>query len=373
MMNSISLFDDVVKKKMTGPKNARYLHHSIQTEIIHIMSNMILKKISLEIKESVYFSVMADETKDISKVEQLSIVVRYYYHGELKEKFLGFTPLTELDASSLFLKIKEMLNKCDIDINNCIAQTYDGANVMRGHLNGVQALLKKEVPQTLHTHCANHRINLVLVDVTKNIEEVDLFFNLLQDLYIFMSGSVIHSKFIELQKYILKTNKPIELKRLCLTRWSSQIYCCRAVKDTLEIILLLLNKVNAVGLLKKIDFKFIYLLLVFNDFLSQIHIVSKYLQDTNTDIIESMTLIEATKKYFLDLRNDNSHKKFYDETIKLPTNLNIKHPSMIVKQKRKRKIPKHFEKFFVEENVQKPTLTSEKQFKTGLFYCILDR
>lgn len=45
---------------------------------------------------------------------------------------------------------------------------------------------------------------------------------------------------------------------------------------------------------------------------------------------------------------------------------------MIVKQKRKRKIPKHFEKFFVKENVQKPTLTSEKQFKTGSFYCILD-
>lgn len=91
MMHSISFFDDVIKKIMTGPTNARYLHHAIQSEIIHIMSNMILKKISLEIKEytsSIYFSVMADEPKDISKVEQLSIVVRYYYHGELlKEKF----------------------------------------------------------------------------------------------------------------------------------------------------------------------------------------------------------------------------------------------------------------------------------------------
>lgn len=70
---------------------------------------------------------------------------------------------------------------------------------------------------------------------------------------------------------------------------------------------MLLNKVNADGLLlyKRINFKFIYLLLVFNDFLSQIHIVSKYLQDTYADIIESMALIEATKQDFLDLRNDN--------------------------------------------------------------------
>lgn len=188
-----------------------------------------------------------------------------------------------------------------------------------------------------------------------------------------MSGSIIHSKFIQLQKEVLKANKPIELKRLCLTRWSSQIYCCRSVRDTLEIILLLLNKFNAERLLKRINFKFIYLLLVFNEFLSQIHIVSKYLQDTNVDIIESMALIEATKQYFLDLRNDNSQKKIYDESIKLSINLNIKHPSMIGKQKRIKKIPKHFEKFFLEKNVvQKPPLTSEKQFKTGLFYCILD-
>lgn len=151
MMHSTSVLDDVIKKKMTEPKNARYLHHSIQSEIIHIMSNIIKKKISLEIKESIYLSVMVDETKDISKVEQLSIVVRYYYHGELKERFLGFTPLTELDANSLFLKIKQMLNKCDIDINNCVAQTYDRANVMRGHLNGVQALLKKKSPK-LYIH-----------------------------------------------------------------------------------------------------------------------------------------------------------------------------------------------------------------------------
>lgn len=62
-----------------------------------------------------------------------------------------------------------MLNKFDININNCVAQTYDGANVMWRHLNGVQALLKKEVLKSLHTHCTNHRINfyLVLVDVTQ--------------------------------------------------------------------------------------------------------------------------------------------------------------------------------------------------------------
>jgi len=50
-MNVIASFNDIVKKKITGPKKARYLHHSIQNEIIHIMASMILKKISSEVKE----------------------------------------------------------------------------------------------------------------------------------------------------------------------------------------------------------------------------------------------------------------------------------------------------------------------------------
>lgn len=110
---------------------------------------------------------------------------------------------------------------------------YDGANVIRVSINSVQALLKKEVPYVVYIHCTNHRLNLVLIDIAKNVIEANNFFDLLQDLYVFISGSSIHSKFIVNQKQILKTSKPIELKRLCLTRWSSQIHTCRAIKTTL--------------------------------------------------------------------------------------------------------------------------------------------
>jgi hypothetical protein len=47
-MNGIASFNDIVKKIITGPKNARYLQHSIQNEIIHIMASMILKKYLLK-------------------------------------------------------------------------------------------------------------------------------------------------------------------------------------------------------------------------------------------------------------------------------------------------------------------------------------
>jgi len=180
---------------------------------------------------------------------------------------------------------------------------------MRGSINGVQALFKNKVPHTVYIHCHN-RLNLVLVDVAKNVDEVNFFLDFLQDLYNFISGSSIHSKFIELQKQI-------ELKRLCLTRWSSQIHTCRAVKATLEVILLLLYKISneksmrsseANSLLKNIDFKFIYLLLLFNDLLSQINLLTKYLQDKNADYkAKTIILINYVKEHFCEIRNDLSY------------------------------------------------------------------
>jgi len=138
---------------------------------------MIINKISSELDKSMYFAIMIEETKDITKTEQLSVVVRYYYNNEIKERFLGFTPLKNLDANALFNHnhIQLKLNKCKIDINKCVAQTYDGANVMRGSINGVQNLFKNKVPHAAYIHCHNHRLNLVLVDVAKNVDEVNFF------------------------------------------------------------------------------------------------------------------------------------------------------------------------------------------------------
>jgi hypothetical protein len=101
----------ILLKKMNGPKNARYLHHSIQKELIHIMASMIINKISSELDKSMYFAIMIDETKDTTKSEQLSVVVRYYYNKEIKKRFLGFTPLKNLDINTLFNHIQINLNK----------------------------------------------------------------------------------------------------------------------------------------------------------------------------------------------------------------------------------------------------------------------
>ena len=113
---------------------------------------------------------MADESKDLSKMEQVSVVVRYMKNDKVVEEFLHFTPAGGLDAESLFATIKDTLSKCNIDHIACIVQCYKGAAVMSGVHNGVQDKFREEVPQAIYIHCHAHRLNFVLVDCVRNVK-----------------------------------------------------------------------------------------------------------------------------------------------------------------------------------------------------------
>jgi len=62
---------------------------------------------------------------------------------DIYERFLGFVDVSEKQtADALVLKLVEFLNASKLDKIPIIGQAYDGANVMSGHIGGVQAKLK---------------------------------------------------------------------------------------------------------------------------------------------------------------------------------------------------------------------------------------
>ncbi|KAJ8050873.1 Zinc finger MYM-type protein 1 [Holothuria leucospilota] len=120
LLNMLAKYDHSVAKKVNGSGNAKHTHHDVQNELFEIMAGMIRKEISDEVKQAEHFAIMVDETKDVAKKEQNSIVVRYLHDQELHEEFLDFTPAEGLDAESLLQKIKETLAKCKIGHNTCV-------------------------------------------------------------------------------------------------------------------------------------------------------------------------------------------------------------------------------------------------------------
>lgn len=83
----------------------KYISLCIQNEIISTCCDIILKKLVKEVNASRYFSVLADETTDISVVEQLTICVRYLVGTgkeiNVHESFLKFTEVTSLTGEHL--------------------------------------------------------------------------------------------------------------------------------------------------------------------------------------------------------------------------------------------------------------------------------
>lgn len=69
--------------------------------LFELMAGMIRKEVSDEVKQAEHFAMMVDETKDVAKKEQISVVVRYLHNQELHEEFLDLTLAEGLDAESL--------------------------------------------------------------------------------------------------------------------------------------------------------------------------------------------------------------------------------------------------------------------------------
>lgn len=47
---------------------------------------------------------------------------------------------------------------------------FDGASNMSRHVNGVQAKLKAQCPDSLYIHCSNHTLDLVLQEVARDVK-----------------------------------------------------------------------------------------------------------------------------------------------------------------------------------------------------------
>ena len=74
--------------------NATYLSPTIQSEIIATCAEIVQKRLVQTINSAKCFSVLADETTDISRKEQMSICIRYIVSEDnvfvLKEDFVTF-------------------------------------------------------------------------------------------------------------------------------------------------------------------------------------------------------------------------------------------------------------------------------------------
>ena len=174
-----AIHDPIIKERLkNGPKNAKYTSPYVQNTLINVMGSTVQESICSSVCKAGVYTILADETKDCSKKEQLAIIVRYVDVEAVKlfEHFLTYVEATSLDAGSLSTFILDTLRKNGLDPKCIVSQGYDGASVMSGRCTGVLQRICEVVPHAAYVHCYAHCLNLVLVDSTKNVSEASEFF-----------------------------------------------------------------------------------------------------------------------------------------------------------------------------------------------------
>ena len=142
-------------------------------------------------------------------------------------------------------KILTFLEKYNLDYcHHLVGQAYDGASVMSGRKSVVAARITEQARFEFYIHCYAHRLNLVLVDVVRSVSAAATFFSLLERMYVFISGSYVHRRWIEIQKKMFPNQSPQELQQLRDTRWACRYYACRNFRDRLSSVMRLLTNLE---------------------------------------------------------------------------------------------------------------------------------
>lgn len=93
--------DEYLTNILKSEGRNKYITPQIQNEIISSCGNLILQTIVKKVNNSQCFSVLADETTDISVTEQLALCVRYIDENNIvNESFLKFIEVHSLTGKT---------------------------------------------------------------------------------------------------------------------------------------------------------------------------------------------------------------------------------------------------------------------------------
>ena len=124
-----------------------------------------------KIGERKHYAILADETADLSGIEQMYITIRTIAEDlEAEEHVVGLYSLEQCNSEYISTALGDVLQRLNLPITNARTQCYDGAAVMSGAFHGVSAILSKLESRALYTHCKMHFLNLAVKDTISNCQ-----------------------------------------------------------------------------------------------------------------------------------------------------------------------------------------------------------
>ncbi|KAI3750696.1 hypothetical protein L2E82_21445 [Cichorium intybus] len=272
-----------------APQNNQVISPKIQKEVIECFSKEIILSICKEIGKD-FFALLVDESSDVSKKEQMAIVLRYVDSiGIVKERFIGIVHVK--DTSSLTLKeaIYEVFTGNKLSMTQVRGQGYDGASNMRG----VDDFFD-QISLVVNVVCAScKRKDMVRENYRKRVQKA------------------IGNNELQTGRGL---NQETSLIRAGDTRWGSHYKTIASLMNLFPEVIGVLdyvkeegatlsNRNQAQGILSYFKtLEFVFYLHLMHEVLNLTGILSKHLQKKDQDIVEAASLVRGTMNALKALR-----------------------------------------------------------------------
>lgn len=220
---------DLENHLKNAKSNATYISKTTCNSLIKCCGEEILNTIISQVNESQYYSVLFDETTDVSHHSQLSVSLRYFFNGTVREDFVGFIDLhldnydpsknenvespiePKIDGKTLGTSVIRKLQKLGLDLKNCVGVGCDGCSVNVSAVRGAVYEIQKTAVNAVLSSCFNHKLNLS-ISKTMNVKCVKNAMGIIQEVVSFFNASA--KRHFVLKKYLKNSlNSP------CETRW----------------------------------------------------------------------------------------------------------------------------------------------------------
>ncbi|KAK6166338.1 hypothetical protein SNE40_023058 [Patella caerulea] len=184
------------------PKNANYTSKTIQNEVLAIIGDKIRESVTDQINDETcpYYTIIADElTDDVANKSVLSLCLRYLKCQDgkysIEEGLVKFSYLKGGNAASIAETIKQDLKDCGLNPLNIRGQAYDTTSAMSSGNNGLQGIIKRDVPNALCTPCNSHRLNLVIASASK-LQQIRNCITVVNGCFLFLDASHKRQEFL---------------------------------------------------------------------------------------------------------------------------------------------------------------------------------
>ncbi|KAJ3583322.1 hypothetical protein NHX12_025626, partial [Muraenolepis orangiensis] len=307
---------ELAKIAPTIPKNATYISHDIQNDIIDLMSKVVTEHIVEEIGHS-FYTVTMDGTRDPTGCENISIVVHFVDENYvIKERLLTIATAVAGDAKTLTQTLIAEIRKVGLSTDTILSQGYDGASLMSGRRGGVQRLLQDELGREIpYVHCFNHQLHLVVVHAMSGERAIEDLFNICNVLYTFTRKPIVAAHY-----------QGNTLKHLLEQRWTGHLATVQIILKSFQDIVELLRHVEnsasfpadlrmeAAGLLSRIlkpSFKFHTQIIC--KILSLLEPANRMMQSEEMDLQTAVQLVNTAKECVEALRTGKVFTEMWSE------------------------------------------------------------